>query len=190
MVYLPPGIRRKNNGFEVRVYAGIDPLTGKQRQISRMAKTIAEAKKLKRELDQQVAEAGRNVPKIISALQNEKAARAAEKIRLAKALKATEAGRSPKTYFIYSPITDQVKIGRSIDPFRRCNDLVTVMGMPLLLLAVVGEDVENELHRRFRAYRTIGEWFKWSQDIRDYIAKITEAPLPRVRARLKRADAS
>jgi hypothetical protein len=39
-------IRRRRNGYQVIVYAGIDPVTGRQRQISRQAKGKREAEQL------------------------------------------------------------------------------------------------------------------------------------------------
>jgi len=49
---LPPGVREKRPGYyEVRVYAGQDPLTGRQRHVSRSVRgTLKEAKALRAEL--------------------------------------------------------------------------------------------------------------------------------------------
>jgi len=39
-------IRRRRDGYQVIVYAGIDPVTGRQRQISRQVKGKREAERL------------------------------------------------------------------------------------------------------------------------------------------------
>ena len=49
-------IRRRRNGYQVIVYAGIDPVTGRQRQISRQAKGKREAERLEGKLRAEVAE--------------------------------------------------------------------------------------------------------------------------------------
>jgi hypothetical protein len=49
-------IRRRRNGYQVIVYAGIDPVTGRQRQISRQAKGKREAERLEGKLGAEVAE--------------------------------------------------------------------------------------------------------------------------------------
>ena len=49
-------IRRRRNGYQVIVYAGIDPVTGRQRQISRQAKGKREAERLEGRLRAEVAE--------------------------------------------------------------------------------------------------------------------------------------
>src|SRR5712692_4112218 len=46
-------IRRKNDAFEVRVEMGPDPVSGKRRAKSRMARTFADAKRLERRLEQE-----------------------------------------------------------------------------------------------------------------------------------------
>ena len=49
-------IRRRRNGHQVIVYAGIDPVTGRQRQISRQVKGRREAERLEGKLRAEVAE--------------------------------------------------------------------------------------------------------------------------------------
>jgi hypothetical protein len=49
-------IRRRRNGYQVIVYAGIDPVTGRQRQISRQVRGKREAERLEGKLRAEVAE--------------------------------------------------------------------------------------------------------------------------------------
>jgi integrase len=49
-------IRRRRNGYQVIVYAGIDPVTGRQRQISRQVTGRREAERLEGRLRAEVAE--------------------------------------------------------------------------------------------------------------------------------------
>jgi Arm DNA-binding domain len=49
-------IRRRRNGYQVIVYAGIDPVTGRQRQISRQVKGKREAERLEGKLRAEVSE--------------------------------------------------------------------------------------------------------------------------------------
>jgi len=49
-------IRLRRNGYQVIVYAGIDPVTGRQRQISRQVKGKREAERLEAKLRAEVAE--------------------------------------------------------------------------------------------------------------------------------------
>jgi integrase len=49
-------IRQRGDGYQVRVYAGLDPLTGKERKVSRTAKTKREAERLERRLMTEAAD--------------------------------------------------------------------------------------------------------------------------------------
>lgn len=55
------GIRKRGNSYQVIVYAGRDPLTGKQKQVSGTAKTLEEARRLRKRLLAEV-EASGHVP--------------------------------------------------------------------------------------------------------------------------------
>lgn len=67
---LAPGIREKRPGyFEVRVYGGLDPLTGKARQVTRSVKgTVKEANALRAQLLTEVADRGVAVRKSLNEL--------------------------------------------------------------------------------------------------------------------------
>jgi integrase len=49
-------IKQRGDVYQVRVYAGLDPLTGKERKVSRTAKTKREAERLERRLMTEVAD--------------------------------------------------------------------------------------------------------------------------------------
>lgn len=68
--------------------------------------------------------------------------------------------RITKTYIVYNPCTGLIKIGKSIDPRSRINTLETQAGTRFNVIAIIGEDIESELHKKFSYCRTIGEWFK------------------------------
>lgn len=74
-------------------------------------------------------------------------------------------------YFIQADPTDEIKIGFSVDPSRRLDTLQTAAARELHLLATLPGtlELEREFHERFAAHRTIGEWFKASAEILDFI---------------------
>lgn len=77
--------------------------------------------------------------------------------------------KSQKTYFIFNPMTNMIKIGKSNDVERRMNTLSTQSGCELELLHVIDEDVELELHAKFKHIRHHGEWFYDDGQIREFI---------------------
>ena len=77
---------------------------------------------------------------------------------------------SPPVYFIYSEATDRIKIGKSWNPGQRLKELQTGAASKLKMLAVSMEITEEELHERFALDREIGEWFRPSEDLINYIA--------------------
>lgn len=64
-----------------------------------------------------------------------------------------------KTYIIRNNTNGLIKIGRSRDVEQRVRSLSTATGSELELLCTIDKDIENELHRKFSNYRTMGEWF-------------------------------
>jgi len=81
--------------------------------------------------------------------------------------------QSQKTYLLYCPSVQQVKIGKSVDPMGRMSDLRTMNAAPVEPLTVI--DVpEFELHKRFALTRHHGEWFLSSHDLVEYLDSIDE----------------
>lgn len=86
------------------------------------------------------------------------------------------------TYFIVDDASCVVKIGKSFDIETRLRQLQTGNGNPLriaLALPTVstwlgkclkGSWDESALHERFKESRIQGEWFLFSNDIRQFIA--------------------
>ena len=74
----------------------------------------------------------------------------------------------------------RIKIGRARDPEQRLKDLQTGNSRRLRLLATLSaeDDLEFELHERFKAAHVRGEWFDLNpltepgQDILNYIARL------------------
>jgi uncharacterized protein YozE (UPF0346 family) len=77
--------------------------------------------------------------------------------------------KSKRTYIIVSQDGKSVKIGKSLDPERRSKTLQTGQPLPLKTLLVLDMDVEAQLHKRFARDRQLGEWFRFSHDIRDFL---------------------
>ena len=77
------------------------------------------------------------------------------------------------TYIIRKQNTTEVKIGRSQRVLERINDLQNTSGVHMEVLAIIPEDIENKLHKKFSSIRTVGEWFndssgkiyKYSQEL-------------------------
>ena len=64
-----------------------------------------------------------------------------------------------KTYFFKNPLTNLIKIGKSVDINRRKKDIQVGTGAELEILYVTDENIEDKLHRKFKEYRVHGEWF-------------------------------
>lgn len=63
------------------------------------------------------------------------------------------------------------------------------VGLTTLILVATfpcsGETAERVLHKRFRAYRIRGEWFKWSKTIQKFVLNTTEVVVPNYGMKLK-----
>lgn len=84
-----------------------------------------------------------------------------------------KAGFKRHTYIIRNPKTGDIKIGVSISPESRINGLGLSSGVQLETLAIIGDDIEKQLHARFDAYRIHGEWFDDRDGkIADYVSSL------------------
>jgi hypothetical protein len=85
---------------------------------------------------------------------------------------------SPRSYvyFIQSGEAGPVKIGSSVDPFKRREQLQNASHEPLTVCLLVegGEATEREFHTRFADRRVRGEWFDRSVLMED----LPEVPTP------------
>jgi DNA-binding transcriptional regulator YiaG len=76
-------------------------------------------------------------------------------------------------YFVQAEGGGPIKIGRTIDLRKRMASFQCVSPVPLRVLAVMpgGPLAEFELHGRFAAHRTYGEWFNPSPVLVTYIER-------------------
>lgn len=74
-------------------------------------------------------------------------------------------------YFLYNKYLNSVKIGFSQDVSNRINKLALESGAELELISCVegNRSLENRLHRLFKEYRTIGEWFEFTGLVRLFL---------------------
>ena len=87
------------------------------------------------------------------------------------ASRAARDGLGTKTYIALNPLSGLLKIGKSIDPDARMANLQTGAALKPELLAVIDDDIERVLHKRFRALRVFGEWFRDDGTIAEFIAE-------------------
>jgi hypothetical protein len=81
---------------------------------------------------------------------------------------------SGRVYFLLNKKTGLVKIGWSINLPSRIKVLNNQGGETLELLgsfAAKSMKVETEVHRKFKGFRVIGEWFKYEEGIQNFILK-------------------
>lgn len=79
-------------------------------------------------------------------------------------------------YFIEAPETGRLKIGHSGSPKYRMESIQSMSPVKLRMIGVIPGSIADEkaLHARFSAYRTHGEWFEYSRQIRDYIQGVCQ----------------
>lgn len=82
-------------------------------------------------------------------------------------------------YFIAigDPYISHVKVGYTKgDPALRLKALQTGCPFPLKILGFIigNEDQERELHRVFEQYRTVGEWFEFSDYVENTVRSLLE----------------
>ncbi len=81
--------------------------------------------------------------------------------------------KAMKTYLLYCPSVQLVKIGRACNPLGRMKDLRTMNAAAVEPIAVL-KVPEAELHERFAEFRHHGEWFRISDEMVDYLDEIDE----------------
>lgn len=79
----------------------------------------------------------------------------------------------PKSFVYFARAGNKVKIGFAKDPRRRLAAFRAGSSSKVKIYYVTpgGRKEEADLHRLFAEYRVNGEWFLYSQAIRDWIAK-------------------
>jgi len=83
----------------------------------------------------------------------------------------------PGVYFVRSEGDGSVKIGFSVRPSLRVQQLRTSSPHALILIAIMPGDKRDEraLHRRFRSARIHGEWFRPVPELLAFIEAKSEA---------------
>lgn len=85
--------------------------------------------------------------------------------------------RPGRVYFMQNGRRRVVKIGYSGDHIERLGSLQAASPDRLRLIATIpgSPAVEAELHKRFRAYRVTGEWFRLEGELAEYVAGIKDS---------------
>jgi len=75
-------------------------------------------------------------------------------------------------YFMLEEKTNAVKIGTSHNAKQRLEELQPANPYKLTIIHEErgNRKTETEFHRRFKEYRLLGEWFEYSQEIKEYIS--------------------
>jgi hypothetical protein len=74
-------------------------------------------------------------------------------------------------YFIFDVKSEAVKIGKTNNIFRRFRSFQIAHPNILELLATYPENIERKLHKLFKKYHIRGEWFEYSEEIKEWIDK-------------------
>jgi hypothetical protein len=85
----------------------------------------------------------------------------------------------PSVYFIEALTSGFVKIGYSQNPQERLKSLQNGVPFELVIIKTIkgtAED-EREIHRRFYKHRVRGEWYKFNQEIKDFIDEMPQSGL-------------
>lgn len=93
----------------------------------------------------------------------------------------SETQPTARVYAIWAEGSDLVKFGFSEDVRKRFSNLRAGSPDALHLLMDIpgGEDLERELHFRFRSYRVRGEWFRLEIPVLDFIERMANVdPMP------------
>lgn len=80
------------------------------------------------------------------------------------------------TYFIQAKNGGPIKIGKSLDPKKRLQELQTGHSESLVILGFTDCFTEDELHDRFRGQRLNGEWFKLSAELYSFLVDLGIQP--------------
>ncbi len=93
---------------------------------------------------------------------------------------ATEYQWQRKVYFAQEERSKAIKIGSSINPAARINQLQAATPERIVLLATMpgGIDLEESLHLRFAKYQIHGEWFEAGPELLEFVAEVRSAELP------------
>ncbi len=80
------------------------------------------------------------------------------------------------TYFIGNKSNNTVKIGKSVSPGARLKQLQTGCPDQLVLYRFVSHEspfTEKELHKKFFHLRVSGEWFRYTDELANFVKDIS-----------------
>jgi hypothetical protein len=79
-----------------------------------------------------------------------------------------------QVYFLKAPAVNLIKIGFSIDPERRLNEVRLISPTPVEFMGSIRGDYEEEraLHQKFAHLHSHGEWFVAASDLEFEILKM------------------
>lgn len=102
--------------------------------------------------------------------------------------RATDQQPGEVVYVLGTPGSNVVKIGRTTNLPKRLADIQRMSPVPLVVLwtCLGGHELETNLHRHFKAIRSHGEWFSFTEDPVDLIRSAVSAR-PWVTAKPSRA---
>lgn len=101
-------------------------------------------------------------------------ARSGYRVELVSEIKRAFNRKVRYIYFVYAEEVNRVKIGIANNAEQRLKDLRVGSPCELELLATFKDDqpnnlLENYLHGKFKKYRLHGEWFEYSDEIKNFI---------------------
>lgn len=77
-----------------------------------------------------------------------------------------------RTYIMEAVGLGVVKIGKAVDVELRRDNLQSGCPVPLQIICIINRNMELELHKRFAHQSTYGEWFNYSNDIREFVKEV------------------
>ena len=82
-------------------------------------------------------------------------------------------------YFIFNADSNALKIGKAKDVYKRMKSLQTGTPAYLKLIKVIDakagketKEIEQSLHKQFEHLRLLGEWFKFNDELQEFVAKL------------------
>ncbi|WP_319422415.1 GIY-YIG nuclease family protein [Pleurocapsa sp. FMAR1] len=82
-------------------------------------------------------------------------------------------------YFIFNADSNAIKIGKAKDVYKRMKSLQTGTPVYLKLLKIIDKkagkearDTEQSLHRQFKHLKLLGEWFKFNDELQEFIRQL------------------
>lgn len=97
---------------------------------------------------------------------------------------------NPGVYFMYDSLSNEVKIGKANNPYKRMQQARTFNPRVLLLTVIPCANpyqLEKYLHRLFADEHNVGEWFHYSDRIKNYL-KYYEQEEDRKRQQVKQKE--